>query len=834
MNSFLRIFIFQLLCATGGTLTAASGPVKAAEMAEATRWAAAKLQGQEDTRPAAGYLLVTLENGTIGRNQIKGRQLRIVDKVFEHGMHMPADGKVVVHLPAPGKTFEAVAGVDSNDVEYYDVKGRGTVIAIVDVAGKEAFRSQVLREGMVGVPVKVDLAGASDLTLTVNDAGDGTEWDQADWADARVTLTDGRTVWLADLPLGPLRSPYTADLTFSFRYSAQSSRELLKTWEVKRSERTLDPVRREVTLILNDPKTGLEVRSVGVMYQDFPVVEWTLYFKNTGTVPTPILEDIQALDTRFERNAEGEFLLHHSRGAPARPTDYQPFETILKPKDAKVLHADGGRPTNGDLCFFNLEWPGEGVIISVGWPGQWKAELQRDEKANGIQIRAGQELTHFKLLAGEEVRTPLVTLLFWQGEWIRSQNLWRRWMIADNIPHAGGSVPAPQTAAYTGRVHHEMQEATEENQKMFIDRYLEEGIKPDYWWMDAGWYPFKKSWSNVGTWDPDPNRFPHGLRAISDYAHAKGMKTLLWFEPERVTPGTWLFEHHPEWLLSDGNKGSKLLDLGNNAARLWLTDHVDKVLREQGIDLYRQDFNMDPLNYWRAHDAADRQGITEIGHATGYLAYWDELRRRHPDMLIDTCASGGRRNDLETLRRAVPLWRSDFVFETTPMQNFTYGMALWIPYFGTAFREADPYAFRSMMVPSDMLNLDVRRRDLDYGQWRKMLAQRRQVAEYFYGDFYPLTTYSTEDNVWCAWQFDRPDLHGGMVQAFRRPQSPFEAAHFKLRDLEPTARYRVTNFDEPGTAEMTGRELMEDGLPVVLKRAPQSAIIAYKQVDGRQ
>jgi hypothetical protein len=73
-----------------------------------------------------------------------------------------------------------------------------------------------------------------------------------------------------------------------------------------------------------------------------------------------------------------------------------------------------------------------------------------------------------------------------------------------------------------------------------------------------------------------------------------------------------------------------------------------------------------------------------------------------------------------------------------------------------------------------------------------------------------------------------------MVQAFRRPQSPFEAAHFKLRDLEPTARYRVTNFDEPGTAEMTGRELMEDGLPVVLKRAPQSAIIAYKQVDGRQ
>jgi hypothetical protein len=153
MKSFLRIFILPLLCVTGGTLTAASAPVTPAEMAEATRWAAAKLQGQADTRPAAGFLLVGLENGSLGRNQIKERQLRIVDKVFEHGLHMPADGKVVVHLPAPGKTFEAVAGVDSNDVGYYDVKGRGTVIAKVDVAGKEVFRSQVLREGMEGVPV---------------------------------------------------------------------------------------------------------------------------------------------------------------------------------------------------------------------------------------------------------------------------------------------------------------------------------------------------------------------------------------------------------------------------------------------------------------------------------------------------------------------------------------------------------------------------------------------------------------------------------------------------------------------------------------------------------
>ena len=89
------------------------------------------------------------------------------------------------------------------------------------------------------------------------------------------------------------------------------------------------------------------------------------------------------------------------------------------------------------------------------------------------------------------------------------------------------------------------------------------------------------------------------------------------------------------------------------------------------------------MDYWRGADAPDRQGITEIRHVTNLLAYWDELRRRHPDMLIDECASGGRRNDLEMMRRAVPLWRSDKTMEPIGQQSMTYGLSMWIPYFGT-------------------------------------------------------------------------------------------------------------------------------------------------------
>jgi len=105
-------------------------------------------------------------------------------------------------------------------------------------------------------------------------------------------------------------------------------------------------------------------------------------------------------------------------------------------------------------------------------------------------------------------------------------------------------------------------------------------------------------------------------------------------------------------------------------------EHVSHMIEREGIDTYRQDFNFEPLTLWQFNDTPDRIGITEIEHVEGYLSYFDELHRRFPNLLIDTCASGGRRNDLETLRRAVPLWRSDFPYDPAAMQMQTYGLCL--------------------------------------------------------------------------------------------------------------------------------------------------------------
>ncbi len=808
-----------------------------AEMQELHHWLTAKFDGGKPAvRPQWGLTVLT-NFDELCLNTRMGQPLTIGKTEYARGVFCHATSKVIVRLPAPSKAFSASIGVDSNSQTR---GGRGSIVFCLTVAGKETFRSKTMREGMPAERVKIDLGGATEFLLEVGDAGDGIACDQADWADAKITLTDGRILWLGDLPViqGQEAPAVSADLPFSFSYDGQPSTALLEQWSVDRQVKRLDEQRTERTITWTDPKTQLALRWVAIEYHDFPTVEWTLYFKNSGTADTPIIADIQALDTRFERKKDevyarfaspGEFVLNHHIGSPCAPNDYQPLRTVLLADANKRIATSGGRGSNSDWPYFNVEWPGEGVIAVIGWPGQWAASFSRD-KANGLRARAGQEQTHFKLLPGEEVRTPLVVLQFWKGDRIRSQNTFRRWMLTHNVPRPGGQPIKPMVFGCSSHFTSEMVDANEKNQLQFINRYLEERLRIDYWWMDAGWYFCDGNWVKTGTWEVDTKRFPRGLRAISDHAHSKGIKTIVWFEPERVHPGTWLAETHPGWILGGTNGG--LLNLGDPRARQWITDHVSKLIDTQGIDLYRQDFNMDPLELWRKNDAPDRQGITEIQHVTGYLAYWDELLRRHPGLLIDSCASGGRRNDLETMRRSVPLWRTDFRLDPVGTQCHSYGISFWIPLSGTGTGDFAVYDFRSNMAPLLNCIWDVRVQDANYDRMRKMLEQFRRVADCYLGDYYPLTPYSLENTSWLGWQFDRPDRGTGMVQVFRRSESIYKMADLRLHGLDPEARYRVTNLDSAEVSVIRGRQLMESGMPVLLTDRPSATLILYEKMGS--
>ena len=623
-----------------------------------------------------------------------------------------------------------------------------------------------------------------------------------------------------------------ATMPFSFRYGERDSREFLPGWTFSETSRRLDERRTEITLTWVDPVTGLDVRCVAVTYRDFPAVEWTVYLRNTGAADTPLLELVQGLDARFARTPDGEFLLHHYSGDYYSADGYAPHTVLLTPGMQQRFAPEGGRASNVAFPYYNVQQPGGGLILAIGWPGQWTATFTRDE-TDGLRICAGQELTHLILHPGEEIRTPHIALLCWQGnDRLRAQNIWRRWYIAENMPRPNGELPRPSISGGSSLQFNEMQDANEDNQILFIDRYLDNDIPLDLWWMDAGWYPSEGHWWNTGTWEVDATRFPRGLRAVSDHAHARGIQALVWFEPERVTPNSWLAEQHPEWLLRIEEPWNSLLDLGNPAALAWLIEHIDALITAQGIDIYRQDFNFDPLPYWRAHDADDRQGISENHHVTGYLAYWDALRARHPALLIDSCASGGRRNDLETMRRAVPLHKTDYNYVDLPVkQAFHHTLFSWLPYFAAPVmpcEKVDEYTFHSAFCLFLGIGFDVRT-EVDFALLRKLTTQWRRLAPLLYADYYPLTPFHRDEEYWMAWQFNRPEQGDGLVQAFRRAQCHAAATTFLLHDLEPETTYHLSSWDGVDVGDFSGRELMEGGLVITLPERPQAVIYHYSR-----
>ncbi len=537
------------------------------------------------------------------------------------------------------------------------------------------------------------------------------------------------------------------DLPFSFTFDGMKSEQFIHNWKLEFTTPTIDSNRTVRNMILNDPAGCLQVRLILTEYSDYPAVEWILEFENIGVQNTPILEQINALNLKITNPSLTQFILHHSLGEYNSAQSYTPIEDILRPYSNVVLYPRGGRSSDGHLPFFNLEWKNQGIVFAIGWSGQWQAEFaQSDEKS--ITIRAGMQRTHLSLLPGEKIRTPRMLLLFWTGEEdIRGNNLFRQLLISHYLPRRNGEVVL---APICGSVNEVDPDGSYEGPHLRVMQPLaERGI--EVFWSDMDpqhWYPIGFT-DGTGTWEPDAAKYPHGLKPVGEAAHAAGLEYLLWFEPERVAPNTRIDKVHPEWVMKRPGEKHGLFKLNDPVARAWLLDYIDVQITAAQLDWLRYDFNIEPLEFWRLNDTMDRQGITEIRYIEGLYALWDELRLRHPGMIIDMCASGGRRNDIEALMRGIPLWHSDMqCFGPNPsaeqLQNA--GLFRWIPFHGTAVFDYEPsYQFRSGMTTGNIF--------CHPGPDKIMQRYREQEADY-------LASKGIELNPWYfAGPFHKTGVH---------------------------------------------------------------------------
>ena len=749
--------------------------------------------------------------------------IQIGEQEFKHGLGTHASSEIALHLPPGAKEFRAFAGIDNN----FDTQGqRGSAQFSVDIEGKEIFRTPTLKGGQAPVPVTIALPPKTRaITLKVDRTADGPSHDQADWADARVVLEDGKEVW-ADEDRQPFLA---AGLPFSFVYGGAPSAALLKDW--KRDSETQEKGRRVVhTVHWTDPKTGLRVIAAVTAFKRYPAVEWLLHFENTSTRDTPVLEQVHTIDaplrTGYYRKPA---VLHQIAGDVCAEQSFLPTETPLEPGKPVAFAPVGGRPSNHTFPFFNLQYGDEGLITAIGWSGQWAARLERSP-AGPTRLQAGMEKIHLRLHPGERIRGPRILVMPWKGDRLTAHNRFRRLLLFEYVPGLNGRpLRLPAAAQCFDRYSGSRPEwSTESGQIRAVQATHELGC--DTHWFDAAW--FEGGFPNgVGNWFCKPKSFPAGLKPVSDACNRQGLKFLLWFEPERVAAGTQIAREHPEFVFGGTNGG--LFKLGDPAARGWLTDLLSQRITEFGLGVYRNDFNIDPLAFWRRADAPDRQGIAEIRYVEGHYTMWDTLRARHPGLWIDNCASGGRRIDLETLMRSVTLWRSDTGCSPGHAdwdQVQALGLNQYVPLSTSCAWEAKAYVLRSTATGGLITQFDYLSDRFSMEEARAAVAEVKENQKFWYGDFYPLTRAANGPEVFAAWQLHRADLDAGLVLAFRRYQCPYPVLQAGLRGLKPAGRYAVELIDEDRAVQrhtLTGRELMTDW-ELRIPGKGQSLLVRYR------
>lgn len=564
---------------------------------------------------------------------------------------------------------------------------------------------------------------------------------------------------------------------FSFTYGGKASKDLLRNWDFSQSGEKQDAYTLE-TAKWTDPDTGLQVTAETKRFAG-GAVEWVARLENTGKGNSLMIENFRIADFMLSlgEDATDEVRLTCSKGTDIRADDFVLVEKKLPIYGSKVvLSPSGGRSSSGDcMPYFNVHTESEGYILAIGWTGQWEAVFKRS--ADGVSVSAGMENTHFVLYPGESVRTPSFTVMPWSGSEENSYNQWRSHMLLYHTPRDtdGNAVTLPITCGAWGG-------DTAQAHRNTIGYIQSQGYNYDAYWVDAGWFgaesrhssdQYGDEWfKNAGDWYHNETLYPNGLKEVSDAAHEAGMDFLLWFEPERAWCDSQIVKEHPQWFLNTGatENTSFLFNMGDPEARQWMTDFISGKIQEYGVDIYRQDFNIDPLPFWEANDAKDRQGISEMKYIEGLYQFLAGLLERNPGLILDNCAGGGRRLDYEILTYALPMFRSDYqcftTYETTPCQVQTDGLSHWVPLSGTCvqYRPGDTYSFRSNLAYAVQFPASPEL------EWETdMITQFHKAQPCFTGDYYRLTEGDvTDSSQWYAYQMARDDLGEGFVLAFRR------------------------------------------------------------------
>ena len=789
--------------------------------------------------------------------------LQIGTNRYNHGLGTHSHSEIVVRLPAPGKRFTAKVGIDNN----HDTKGKkGSVVFLVEVRGKTMFKSTVLRGGAEPVTVDVDLGGAKSFTLRITDGGDGPSWDQSDWCDPIVTLSDGKALRLNKLPVKILKKGKrertevvqvekpepgkciktwtlstadtkltigatdkgqlciyglsnagaqwnwtTAPSLFSFvgRADVGGTQQVLR-WEYVEGDLSTEDGQK-LTVRFACKKPALELKSIWHAREGRGPVRQTLFIRNTFK-QTVTLYWQPTLDFDLAGPTDGTkpFTLwtFHSDGGTPDPTGV--FKHSIEPGFARQIRTS----SKGEFIpYAVIDGGSQGVYVGVEWSYcQIRVSALEGEgnlQAPAIRIRGGND-GGFRVNIGpqETFDVPPGFVGAYKGDVDDAGNSLRKYLFSYSMPEVvrkDPSYPKVQWNAFgaTGDKKNSWN-CVERKYYPLIDDIEQLGFEEVM--IDVGWW---KGGTRAPEPETDPADWPSGMAKAAEYAHKAGLRFGLYW-----------------------NKGE---DMANPEGRERRICHIRRLYNEYKADMWR----------------SDNTGGTVVGNSyravKGFYDMLDQSAEEISGFQWENCCAGGRIKDFGAMKRCVKVFITDTYAPLHVRQAFyDSSFALHPVQLEGCVGKVRPrgalgmkFAFRSTSMGAPEWFLDAPNGGNGWGAWNQEEKNTIKEAVMTYktrirplvrsSDLYHIFP-RPNGRYWDGVQYYDPGTCRGVVYIFK-PSGGKETQRIKLRGLDPERLYRVAFEDGTNPeAQKSGKELME-GLDVTLKGAPVSELMFLEQAE---
>ncbi len=494
---------------------------------------------------------------------------------------------------------------------------------------------------------------------------------------------------------------------------------------------------------------------------------------------------------------------------------------------AFIIHQDADE-TRGEVWFAALAWSGNFKVIAEQTPYDYL----------NLQIGISDTDFYWNLKGGETFVSPRVYAGFSDEGLGKMSNILHRFAEQRVMPSASAERPL--------RVLYNSWEATTfqvtcEGQMELAKKAAQAGA--ELFVVDDGWFGQRSSdHLGLGDWYVNPEKFPEGLKPLIDCVKGLGMDFGIWIEPEMVNENSDLYRAHPDWIYRYSTRPvlegryQYMLDLTNPEVIRFIVDFIDRLLSENDISYIKWDMNRAMGECAAPHLEKEEYQSIWYRHVQGFYSIIEELRRRHPKVEFEACASGGGRVDFGCLSRFDEFWTSD---NTDPLDRLsiqeTYSllyppkyMRAWITDAADSADRRVPLSFKAHCAMCGSLGIGM---DLNRLGEEGLAELAGYVEEYKrlrpiiqFGRLSRLQS-GRKDDLYAV-EYDKDGEAVLFVFLQLRPRGKYEYT-VKLRNLEETAVYAV---EEDGRVlEKSGAYLMNHGLVLNMRADFSSKCIHLKK-----